>query len=263
MHRLREISRSGRRNAAFTLIELLVVIAIIAILAAILFPVFAKAREKARQTTCVSNMKQLGLALLQYLQDSDEVNPYRTYPSVSNYSWKNVLYPYVKTSAVYVCPDNPNSAINDYDSNPQLAVSYVPNCLNNPPKVTQVGVVGENSYTGTTTAAQVGSPSTLIVVLETPNRATDFYITSPYFDGTNPNVPYVNTNSANVVPFVGHTLMSNYMFYDGHVKSQNPAQTLAISEGGSSPTDEWTRDGSAMNNATANYNLVLASQYAQ
>ena len=63
----------NRLRQGFTLIELLVVIAIIAILAAILFPVFAKAREKARQISCVSNMKQLGLAILQYQQDNDEI----------------------------------------------------------------------------------------------------------------------------------------------------------------------------------------------
>ena len=64
------------RKRAFTLIELLVVIAIIAILAAILFPVFAQAREKARATSCLSNLKQLGLAYTQYIQDSDELWPH-------------------------------------------------------------------------------------------------------------------------------------------------------------------------------------------
>ena len=64
-----------KSNKAFTLIELLVVIAIIAILAAILFPVFAQAREKARQTSCMSNERQLGLAVVQYVQDNDEMMP--------------------------------------------------------------------------------------------------------------------------------------------------------------------------------------------
>ena len=67
--------KNNSRRTGFTLIELLVVIAIIAILAAILFPVFAKVREKARQTACLSNMKQLGLAFVQYSQDYDEMNP--------------------------------------------------------------------------------------------------------------------------------------------------------------------------------------------
>src|ERR1700734_1523997 len=75
--------RSTRTQTAFTLIELLVVIAIIAILAAILFPVFAQAREKARQATCISNMKQLGLGFAQYTQDYDETSPY-AYNNVGN-----------------------------------------------------------------------------------------------------------------------------------------------------------------------------------
>src|SRR5436190_5033002 len=70
-------SDQGRRRPAFTLIELLVVIAIIAILAAILFPVFAQARERARQTSCLSNIKQLGTALLMYVQDYDETLPHQ------------------------------------------------------------------------------------------------------------------------------------------------------------------------------------------
>jgi prepilin-type N-terminal cleavage/methylation domain-containing protein/prepilin-type processing-associated H-X9-DG protein len=89
----------------FTLIELLVVIAIIAILAAILFPVFAQVREKARQSSCTSNLKQLGLALFQYTQDYDENYPQAAYDNWGN-SWPVLVSPYVKTYAVYRCPDD-------------------------------------------------------------------------------------------------------------------------------------------------------------
>jgi len=97
----------------FTLIELLVVIAIIAILAAILFPVFAKVREKARQISCLSNEKQIGLATLEYTQDYDETIPYGPdgYQGGSTYGipagWAGLIYPYLKSTAVLKCPDDP------------------------------------------------------------------------------------------------------------------------------------------------------------
>ena len=97
-----------KRNA-FTLIELLVVIAIIAILAAILFPVFAQAREKARQTSCMSNMKQLGIAVLSYTQDYDETLPMMTHGSPWGpllWSSSLVVGPYIKSAGVFVCPDD-------------------------------------------------------------------------------------------------------------------------------------------------------------
>jgi len=89
----------------FTLIELLVVIAIIAILAAILFPVFAKVREKARQTACLSNLKQIGLAFTQYEQDYDESPPSTTNAYGWGPGWAGQINPYVKSPAVFVCPD--------------------------------------------------------------------------------------------------------------------------------------------------------------
>ena len=134
------MSLSPRTRAGFTLIELLVVIAIIAILAAILFPVFAKAREKARQTACLSNLKQMGLATIQYTTDYDQTyyahrfngptgsdaNPVvaetggASSPLTGNARdrifWATLLQPYTKSYDVFKCPDNPN-AWTKYDTN--------------------------------------------------------------------------------------------------------------------------------------------------
>ena len=106
-----------RPQRGFTLIELLVVIAIIAILAAILFPVFAQARAKARQTACMANLKQLGLGFEMYAQDHSEMLPLWGYgdtgsdnangPAQGFYSWDTVLLPYLKNQEILKCPDNP------------------------------------------------------------------------------------------------------------------------------------------------------------
>ncbi len=104
------------RKRGFTLIELLVVIAIIAILAAILFPVFAQAREKARQTTCASNLRQVTMAGLMYIQDYDETLFHGAYlgagGSVGNlgfYQWPWLLRPYVKSPQAFWCPSEPET----------------------------------------------------------------------------------------------------------------------------------------------------------
>src|SRR5579883_1098116 len=92
VHQRRKLMHRSHRSYGFTLIELLVVIAIIAILAAILFPVFAQVREKARQTTCASNEKQIALDILQYVQDFDEIIPHNEY-GTSN-SFRQLYYPF-------------------------------------------------------------------------------------------------------------------------------------------------------------------------
>ena len=130
-------------NRAFTLIELLIVIVIIAVLAAILFPVFVQAREKARQTVCLSNLRQIGLGMMQYVQDYDELYPrvdyfYGSKPlpgtpasatgifadRINHYHWWFYLYPYTKTSAVFFCPSRPWDEFDrddEYSVNPAKA----------------------------------------------------------------------------------------------------------------------------------------------
>jgi len=117
-----------RIRVAFTLIELLAVIAIIAILAAILFPVFARARENARRASCQSNLKQLGLGILQYQQDYDEKCPQGPLSLGSNdnagngtdgMGWAGQIYPYVKSTQIYTCPSDITSP-----NQPDSVVSY-------------------------------------------------------------------------------------------------------------------------------------------
>lgn len=104
---------SAGTERGFTLIELLVVIAIIAILAAILFPVFARARENARRSSCQSNQKNIGLGVLQYLQDYDEMTP----PSAAvGPNPTDGIQPYIKSAQIFVCPSTTGAA-NSYSYN--------------------------------------------------------------------------------------------------------------------------------------------------
>src|SRR5438477_7166827 len=127
----RRRQRMVRRTNAFTLIELLVVIAIIAILAAILFPVFAQAREMARKTSCLSNIKQITLASLMYTQDYDEVlngpalrkcdgvvTPYSNYWWGKNWeTWPELIAPYTKNVQIITCPDRTDQPFYGYSIN--------------------------------------------------------------------------------------------------------------------------------------------------
>ncbi len=199
------------RKRAFTLIELLVVIAIIAILAAILFPVFAKAREKARTSSCASNVKQMSLGMLQYAQDYDETfsmlgngyqyapvvagNTYFNYNSATGYlyyyrSWASNIYPYVKNVQIYRCP---STTYENYG----VAYGLPANCVN-----TANALV---SYFGTTIKmSQLKQPSQSLMISEKYGGGGNQYVLSGQY--------YVGRAS--------HNEGSNISYLDGHVKWQ-------------------------------------------
>lgn len=114
---MRKVTSSQGKRSGFTLIELLVVIAIIAILASILFPVFARAREQARRTSCLSNLKQIGLGLMQYTQDYDERMPFANYDANNGagFWWMDAIEPYVKSTQIYTCPSRSTFSGNPID----------------------------------------------------------------------------------------------------------------------------------------------------
>ncbi len=129
-----KLRRTTVMSSGFTLIELLVVIAIIAILAAILFPVFAQAREKARQTSCLSNTKQIGTAMLMYVQDYDEqfpcglLNPVNPLVVNTGRGWAGQTYAYTKNTQIFKCPDDSTASVTSADGvTPLFPVSYTYN----------------------------------------------------------------------------------------------------------------------------------------
>jgi prepilin-type N-terminal cleavage/methylation domain-containing protein len=185
---------SRKSTRGFTLIELLVVIAIIAILAAILFPVFAKARENARRASCQSNLKQIALGVFQYTQDFDEkfprqapnatvTNPYVTIaagttPAIANtFSLVDVLNQYVKSVAIYRCP---SAAIDG------KASYYYNGCLNgtNAPvsPATALGSVGIAAVENSAQTMLMRDPANITVAIngiDYPASSNDFYLTMP------------------------------------------------------------------------------------
>jgi prepilin-type N-terminal cleavage/methylation domain-containing protein/prepilin-type processing-associated H-X9-DG protein len=170
--------RKDQRRSGFTLIELLVVIAIIAILAAILFPVFAQAREKARAISCLSNEKQIGLGVMQYQQDWDEKNP----GGLNGYGgggsgWAGQIYAYVKSTQVFKCPDD--SGVDTYASSLALNANT---SLVNP----QCAASGYGSICCTLTAdsspiAAYTAPASTVLLFEVTN--------SKYYDITTETYP--------------------------------------------------------------------------
>ncbi len=245
------------RQRGFTLIELLVVIAIIAILAAILFPVFAQAREKARGTACLSNVKQLGLALLQYTQDYDErmITPWTASPAI-NGGTVNVIphdiqmQPYLKNIQIFKCPSDfwarSNAGVYDGRFIPRTPRSYgyvggfntvQANGLDD-----NVGMYDRARTVGPTNNVRLGFA---VSAIEAPGDTISFCESWMNFGaGTNDSV-IAGTNGSlfincdtyklpgrlNPTPFPpgcqglylgqssqGHHRRSNYLFVDGHAK---------------------------------------------
>jgi len=257
---------------AFTLIELLVVIAIIAILAAILFPVFAKAREKARESSCASNLKQIGLAIIQYTQDADEAFPPRSSgdgTAAHTSAWSVLIYPYVKSDGVFICPSNNNlgntgtagsnilqtQGTGDYgvnawfpdtSSSGSAASNYIKQV--SPANPMGDGVFSDYDAPGVTLASLV-APSNTITIVENPGD----YIgqigpacgSGGGGDGHMRDYRVNDTNKSagtECGPFLGHNQRSNYAFTDGHVKSLTPFQTVGPANGGSATSNEWAVD---------------------
>jgi prepilin-type N-terminal cleavage/methylation domain-containing protein/prepilin-type processing-associated H-X9-DG protein len=223
------------KRKGFTLIELLVVIAIIAILAAILFPVFAQAREKARQATCTSNLMQIGTACMMYEQDNDEYwVPYSVQTGPSTYvPFYTTLNPYIKLpvtqsrGGVWNCPSNIASA--QYTSTTAPQHTYVPSTLRN------LGTGCDDtpiSNAGCTTDSKVSSPASTIAMVEsgTDWDSWDFEVAESGLWSGGPT-PWM---------FAGHAGHSNYLFADGHVKALTPMATLDQADGGSAQVNLWT-----------------------
>ena len=238
------------RRSGFTQIELLVVIAIIAVLAALLFPVFARAREAARSIACLSNMRQLGLAFDLYLQDYDDTYPMSRFPDAthtlspcssgspdaspsdnlegSSLNWKRALAPYVKNIAVFQCPSNSyawkqvdpySSALGDesnwfYPPSQRLPISYAYNgsFFHEAVPACWYGEATERPRN----AAEISAPSNLILLLESRFSFPDL---GDWF------LPKRGPDGGDQGPFQSHNGGCNWAFADGHAKWLKPQAT--------------------------------------
>ncbi len=230
------------KKQGFTLIELLVVIAIIAILAAILFPVFAKVREKARQTSCLSNEKQLGLAFQQYVQDYDEKYPCGLYAG-SNYGtgWAGQIYSYVKSTAMFACPDDSTS-----HTSPGVVVSYGYNFnVANPPHAEAEFVSDSKSVlvfeisgnTGNITDPQETGPYHSACGNGVAGLGT-FTFATGYLSGYGSSPGYTASDGSSFPISTGrHTDGANYLLCDGHAKWLKGSLVSSGYDNGGSTTD--------------------------
>ena len=202
-----------KQRKGFTLIELLVVIAIIAILAAILFPVFAKAREKARQALCSSNLKQIGNAMVMYSQDYDEMIG-RGYTAADPTQWlhRQNLDPYIKSSQVWFCPSGPKVATGACQG-----PDYPP--LGTPD---QWSIYCPDSTLFGLALAKITDPSGTISFCEADSACAHIWSCGPAQTGDSSCNPWRNTvgqdGDATFGLPVWHNGGCNVAFLDGHVK---------------------------------------------
>jgi prepilin-type N-terminal cleavage/methylation domain-containing protein/prepilin-type processing-associated H-X9-DG protein len=217
------------KQSGFTLIELLVVIAIIAILAAILFPVFAQARESARQTSCLSNMKQIGLAMTMYAQDYDErFPPERILNATPNtcpeccdpkskiFGWRMATLPYIKNYALWQCLSNPNRGLPTEEEDKQLMVSYGSNGVLN-------SFYGVDTATGLNTGIPMASlqyPAEFVMVLESTSACANLGDWSAW-----KSVGSCGEQAFNLHRGKGGIM--NWAFFDGHAKAVKLDRVLA------------------------------------
>jgi prepilin-type N-terminal cleavage/methylation domain-containing protein/prepilin-type processing-associated H-X9-DG protein len=204
------------RGRAFTLIELLVVVAIIAILAAILFPVFSQAKEAAKRTTCLSNTKQLSLGVLLYGNDCDDVLP----PTQNGdyVLWPDLLNPYVRSASVRICLDDAN-AINSYGLNELVFIDftdYLPGVPSSVPTIEQVEYPTNSVMLG-----EMGTQNDLA----TP-KENAYKLTVP--DG-------VLNDQYDARPSARHFSQCNIGFFDGHSTAKRLEQFYV----GQTPQDKW------------------------
>ncbi len=199
----------NRKSQGFTLIELLVVIAIIAILASILLPVFATARERARTSSCTNNMKQLGTAFIAYAQDFDEKFPQDQNVRGGTSPWDTAIYSYVKSQGVFKCPDDSSNQGTNADR------SYSDNYdwNNDSGNRDNITPIGQN-------LSAIRGPATTIILAERETGGPCSYLGSPNCQNTSPD------NALAVVH--NNQTLGNYAFSDGHVKSLRPEQTYEV-----------------------------------
>jgi prepilin-type N-terminal cleavage/methylation domain-containing protein/prepilin-type processing-associated H-X9-DG protein len=240
------ITRSGIARQGFTLIELLVVIAIIAILAAILFPVFGRARENARRASCGSNLKQIGLGILQYTQDYDEVMVASWYgdsrvasDSANNYKWMDAIQPYVKSTQLFDCPSSqaPRYRVRggtDYGSYVTNNGYYESGDLYNPPVSDYGGSPTVSTPIGNTSLASLASPTTTALVMDGQAEAGTPILGYFCYWTNQSEVPTLsNSNPRTFQTAVERHLETiNVLYCDGHVKARKLADLVKPNSGG-------------------------------